>query len=186
MPHHQRPRRAPGDAPHAVNDPGDQLLCDETAEQPPVAIVDEADPHRGEDNGRWQAAVMDRGDVRYLGGYSTRAEAVAVETAERARIEAARVPRQTCVQTSQYRGVHVQRRMSKRTGSMRLWYQAKIRPPGGSSAIYLGVFTVEEHGSWEAAEHAAARAHDKRARELYGEVKTSEVYCGVAHVMILL
>jgi hypothetical protein len=70
-------------------------------------------------------------------------------------------------QYSQYRGVTVIHRMSKRTGSMRISYRVHI---GNTPKYNLGTFTVEEHGSREAAEHAAARAYDKRARELYGEV----------------
>jgi len=83
---------------------------------------------------------------------------------------AARVPRQACVQSSQYRGVVCRHKMSKRTGSVRIIYEAIIRLPRSSGRKHLGTFTVEEHGSREAAEHAAARAYDKRARELYGEV----------------
>ena len=66
--------------------------------------------------------------------------------------------------TSQYRGVKKRRSTSKRTGEVRVSCRATITLSG--QTFNIGTFTIEEYGSLEAAELAAACAYDARAREV--------------------
>ena len=84
---------------------------------------------------------------------------------ERARIEAAHVPRQAKKAASQYRGVRIRRHTSKRTGEVRVSCTPTITL-NGQKHFNIGTFTIEEYGSLEAAELAAACAYDARAREV--------------------
>ena len=54
-----------GETSFAPVEPDDEFA---SHEDPPDVLVDKSDA------GRWQASVMDCGDVRYLGGFATRDE----------------------------------------------------------------------------------------------------------------
>ena len=120
-------------------------------------------------HGRWRAQSQVGGSRRSLGYFTSREEAAAREAEEREKIETERRP--TKAQgghTSQFRGVTVLRATSRRTGQERIVFLARIRPPA-CGTMHLGTFTVEDHGSVESAERAAALAYDAKARELFGD-----------------
>ena len=115
-----------------------------------------------------------------LGYFATRAEAVERELLERERIARDAVARRAAeglteaqaaaarkARASTYRGVTTMRAISQKSGEERVVFLARIRPPGGNT-VHLGTFSAERFGTLDAAEHAAAKAYDARAREYYG------------------